>query len=91
MLSIHIFSCKINLLDLAIDGGQFMEYINNLRNLRMERGYTQVDIAEILQTTQQQYSCSENGKNELPIRHLIKLCEFYQVSSDYILGIHLKK
>ena len=81
----------MKLLDLAINGGLFMEYINNLRKLRMERGYTQVDIAEVLQTTQQQYSCYENGKNEMPIRHLIKLCEFYQVSSDYILGIHLKK
>lgn len=66
-----------------------MDYITNIRNLRKERGYSQADIAEMLETTQQHYSCYENGKNELPIRHLIALCKFYKVSSDYILGIEL--
>lgn len=64
-----------------------MDYIQNIRTLRTERGYSQAHIAEILETTQQHYSCYENGKNELPIRHLIKLCHFYNVSSDYILGL----
>jgi hypothetical protein len=29
--------------------------------------------------------------NELPIRHLIKLCELYNVSADYILGLKRKQ
>ena len=66
-----------------------MDYINNIRKLRKERGYSQADIAEILETTQQHYSCYENGKNELPIRHLIALCKFYHVSADEILGINI--
>lgn len=64
-----------------------MNYIDNIRTIRKERGYSQSDIAEVLETTQQQYSCYENGKNELPIRHLIKLCVFYSVSADWLLGL----
>ena len=33
------------------------------------------------------YSAYERGANELPIHHLIKLCKFYKVSSDYFLGL----
>lgn len=36
------------------------------------------------------YARYERGANELPIRHLIKLCELYCVSSDWILGIDNK-
>lgn len=64
-----------------------MDYITNIKTIRKERGYSQADIAEVLETTQQHYSCYENGKNELPIRHLITLCKFYQVTSDWILGL----
>ena len=64
-----------------------MYYVKKIRELRNERGYTQEQIAALLETTQQHYSCYENGKNELPIRHLIRLCELYQVSSDEMLGI----
>ena len=33
------------------------------------------------------YARYERGVNELLIHHLIKLCELYQVSSDYFLGL----
>lgn len=62
-------------------------YPEILRDLREDRDYTQKQIAEVLGTTQQVYSRYENGVNELPIRHLKTLCEFYQVSADYVLGI----
>ena len=58
-----------------------------LRELREDRDMKQSAIAEILHTTQQMYSNYENGINELPLHHLKTLCEFYQVSSDYILGL----
>lgn len=64
-----------------------MNYLDNIRAIRKERGYSQADIAEVLETTQQHYSCYENGKNELPVRHLIKLCIFYDVSADWLLGL----
>ena len=46
-----------------------------------------VRLAEVLGTTQQVYSRYENGINEMPVRHLRRLCEFYQVSADYVLGL----
>jgi len=61
--------------------------IQNIRKIRMERGYSQLDIAEILNTTQQQYSKYENGQNEIPVRHVITLCKFYGISSDWLLGL----
>lgn len=64
-----------------------MYYINKIKELRNNRGLSQFQVAEILETTQQHYSCYENGKNELPIRHLITLCKYYKVSADYILGL----
>lgn len=33
------------------------------------------------------YARYERGANEMPIRHLIKLCRLYGVSADYILGL----
>ena len=61
-------------------------YIDRMRELREDHDLTQYDIAKLLKTTQQTYSRYEQGINELPIRHLITMCQFYQVTSDYFLG-----
>lgn len=63
-----------------------MEYYQRLKDLREDRDLTQSDIAKILETTQTYYSQYELNKRPLPIRHLITLCNFYNVSADYILG-----
>lgn len=62
-------------------------YWEIIRDLREDRKIKQAEVAAILNTTQQVYSRYEKGINELPIRHLIKLCQFYHVSADYILGL----
>ena len=62
-------------------------YMERMRELREDNDLTQYDIAKLLKTTQQTYSRYEPGINELPIRHLITLCRFYQVTSDYLLGL----
>ena len=64
-----------------------MDVMNNLRTIRKERKLSQADIAEVLNTTQQQYSKYENGTHEIPIRHIITLCHYYGISSDQLLGI----
>lgn len=61
-------------------------YQQIIRELREDGDWTQADIAKVLNTTQQMYSRYENSTCEMPVRHLIKLCEFYDVSADYILG-----
>ena len=58
-----------------------------MRELREDKDLKQKDLAAVLGTTQQVYSRYEKGENEMPIRHLITLCRFYNVSADYLLGI----
>ena len=64
-----------------------MEVCSNLKKIRTERRYSQEDIAEVLQTTQQQYSRYELGIHEIPVRHVITLCKFYEISADWLLGL----
>ena len=68
-----------------------LAYVKRIRDLREDHDKTQQQIADYLGTSQTMYARYERGANELPIHHLIKLCEFYNVSADYILGITLKK
>ena len=63
------------------------EYCNILKALREDRDLSQKEVANYLGTTQQVYSRYETGVNEIPVRQLIKLCELYNVSADYVLGI----
>ncbi len=58
-----------------------------LYDLRVDRDLKQEDVANILQITKQAYGNYENGKRQLPIEALCKLCIFYGVSADYILGL----
>ena len=62
-------------------------YAQILRELREDHDLTQADVAKVLGTTQQVYSRYENGDNELPLRHLRTLCQFYHISADYVLGL----
>ena len=64
-----------------------MTYQEKLRDLRQERGLSQSDIALLLNTSQQYYGKYENGIRPPPIDHLVTLCKFYHVSSDWLLGL----
>ncbi len=57
-----------------------------LREMREDNDLRQEDIAHLLKTTQQVYSRYEKGINEIPIRHLITIARFYNVSIDYLVG-----
>ena len=63
-----------------------MDYRRRLRDLREDHDKTQSQIAAILGTSQTMYARYERGANELPIRHLLALADYYKVSTDYILG-----
>lgn len=62
-------------------------YVKMIRDLREDFDKTQTEIADVLNTSQTMYARYERGENELPIRHLVALCKYYNVSSDYILGL----
>ena len=63
-----------------------MDYQRRLRDLREDHDKTQSEIAQVIGTSQTMYARYERGANELPIRHLIWLADYYHVSTDYILG-----
>ena len=62
-------------------------YVKRIRDLREDHDKTQQEIADYLGTSQTMYARYERGANELPVRHLIMLCKYYNVSADYILGL----
>lgn len=64
-----------------------MDYQKRMRDLREDSDYTQEYVAKILGTSQTMYARYERGANELPIHHLLSLCELYHVSADYLLGL----
>lgn len=58
-----------------------------IRDLREDRDLTQKEMSRILNCSQQVYSNYELGQRDIPTDILIKLSAFYDVSTDYILGI----
>ena len=67
------------------------KYIKRIRDLREDHDLTQQQIANILGTSQTMYARYERGANALPSHHLLTLCAYYKVTSDYILGLSDKK
>lgn len=59
----------------------------NIRNLREDNDYKQVDVAKYLNVSQNTYSQYETGVIELTASTLIKLSKLYNVSVDYLLGL----
>ena len=63
-----------------------MKTAERIRSLREDKDLTQTYIANILNTSQTVYSRYERNERSLPIEMLYELCDFYNVSADYILG-----
>lgn len=57
-----------------------------IRDLREDRDLTQREMGEILLCSQRVYSDYERGVLDIPTEILIRLADFYNVSTDYILG-----
>lgn len=64
-----------------------MDYRKRLRNVREDRDLTQAEIGEVLNKTQQGYNHIEAGRAELKIDDLAKLCRYYNLSADYLIGL----
>ena len=60
---------------------------HRIKDLREDNDLKQKDIANYLNCSQVCYSHYELGKRDIPTDVLIKLAEFYNVSTDYILGL----
>jgi transcriptional regulator with XRE-family HTH domain len=58
-----------------------------LRDLREDNDMSQADMAKILSCSQQTYSRYESHTTEIPLESLIFLAEYYDTSTEYLLGI----
>ena len=68
---------------LWIGGGRMFQRI---RDLREDNDLKQEDLAKLLNCTQACYSNYENGRRDIPTEVLNALADFYNVSTDYLLG-----
>ena len=59
----------------------------NLKELRLERGYTQKQIAELLKINSVTYLHYEKGQREPPLSLLADMANLFDVSVDYLLGL----
>ncbi len=66
-------------------------YFQRLKDLREDRDLNQTEVAKLLFTSQTVYSRYERGALTIPVEHLLILADFYNVSTDYILGRTSKK
>ncbi len=57
-----------------------------LIDIRIDADLNQEEMAEILKTTQSNYSRWENGTELIPLRKLTLLCNYFNVSMDYAIG-----
>lgn len=64
-----------------------MNYRTRMRNLREDNDLTQREVAKVINKSQQGYSHIEDGRAELKIDDLIKLCKFYGVTADFFIGM----
>ena len=64
-----------------------MYYTERLQWVRDCKNITQKEITEHLDIKQQQYARYEKGINIMPITYLPHICEYLDVSADYILGL----
>ena len=62
-----------------------------IRDLREDHDLTQKQLAKMLNCSQQVYSNYELGQRDIPTDTLISLALFYNVTTDYILGLSDKK
>ena len=64
-----------------------MYYTERLQWVRDCKNETQKEVAEYLGIKQQQYARYEKGINIMPITYLPKICEYLDISADYLLGL----
>ena len=73
-----------------VSAGDDMRYemmkFENIRSLRIDNGLTQKQVAQLLGISQNTYSQYEVGVLNYPVDAIVKLADYYGVSTDYLLG-----
>ena len=88
------FSCDY-LLGLSNEKGKFAgvecTICDRLLALRKKYKLTQQDVSQIISCKRQVYGTYETGSKETPLDVIIKLADYYHISTDYLLGLNVKK
>ena len=63
------------------------DYRTRLRNVREDHDLTQAEVGKVLDKSQQGYNHIEAGRAELKIDDLVRLCQYYDLSADYLIGL----
>ena len=66
-------------------------FFQRIRDMREDSDLTQVQISQILGIQQTVYSRYERGFQTIPLEHLLKLADYYNVSLDFLTGRTNKK
>lgn len=61
-------------------------YLRRIYDLREDRDYTQKQVAEYLGIHPNVYRRYEKGIRSFPVEYIVRLADFYNVSTDYLLG-----
>lgn len=61
-------------------------YYPRLKDLREDKDLMQNEVASVLGIDQRVYSNYETGKREIPTRFVVILADYYNTTTDYILG-----
>ena len=62
------------------------EFSKRIKELRKERGLTQLEMAELLGCKDRHYQRIEYGQINIPSLTLKFLADYFGVSADYLLG-----
>ena len=62
-------------------------HMNRIVELRKERGMKQAELADAVHTSRQSVGKWENGDIDLSTDTISKLCAFFGVTADYLLGL----
>ena len=60
--------------------------VKNLKKLRLEKGISQQQLADVVLVSQQSINKYENHHIEPDIETLIKIADYFGVSVDYLIG-----
>ena len=63
------------------------DYGKRLKQARLNKGYTQVEIASKLGIPQQTWQRYETGKFDLKMSSIYNICKALDISSDWLLGL----
>lgn len=67
------------------------EFKDRLRELRKEKGLTQQELADFVGISRSTFPLYELGKREPVLTNVIHLAKYFQVTTDYLLGLSDEK